>query len=88
MRLRYSQRFLASLRALGPDQRRTVLHTLEWFVEDPNAPGLFNHPLQGTLTAKRAISADTDLRIIFAERGGYAEVTLLDVGTHAAVYRP
>jgi len=87
MRLRYSQRFLSSFRALRPDQRRTVLHTIEWFVENPTAQGLFNHPLQGTLTGKRAISADTDLRIIFAERDDHEEVPLLDVGTHAAVYR-
>ena len=88
MRLRYSQRFLASFRALRPEQRQAVLHTLEWFAQDPTASGLFNHPLQGSLTGKRAISADTDLRIIFTERDDHAEVTLLDVGTHALVYRP
>lgn len=88
MRLGYTRRFLASLRALPPAEKRAVVRTLEWFVEHPTTPDPFNHALQGSMAGKRAISVDGDLRIIFTERGGYADVTLLDVGGHHLVYRP
>ena len=87
MRLRYTQRFIDALRALRPQEKQAVAHTLEWFIEDPTAAGLRNHALQGRLSGKRSITVDGDLRIVFTERDGYAEVTLLDVGGHAGVYR-
>jgi len=39
------------------------------------------------MNGKRAIVVDHDLRIIFTERGNYQDVTLLDVGSDAEVYR-
>lgn len=87
MRLRYAQRFLASFRLLPPAEKRAVLQTLEWFVENPTAAELSNHPLQGAMAGKRAMAVDGDLRIVFTEHDAYAEVTLLDVGGHLTVYR-
>ena len=87
MKLRYARRFVAALRLLPPAEKRAVLQTLEWFVENPTAVELSNHPLQGAMAGKRAIAVDGDLRIVFTERDAYAEVTLLDVGGHLTVYR-
>lgn len=87
MNLRYARRFVAALRLLPPAEKRAVLQTLEWFIENPMAAELSNHPLQGSMAGKRAIAVDGDLRIVFTERDAYAEVTLLDVGGHLAVYR-
>jgi mRNA-degrading endonuclease YafQ of YafQ-DinJ toxin-antitoxin module len=51
------------------------------------AAGLHNHALNGSMAGKRAISVDDDIRIVFIEHGDYAEVTLLDEGSHREVYR-
>jgi mRNA-degrading endonuclease YafQ of YafQ-DinJ toxin-antitoxin module len=68
MNVRYTRRFIASLRALQPAEKRSVGRTLEWFIENPTAPGLHNHPLQGAMSGTRAIAVDGDLRIVFTER--------------------
>ncbi len=88
MNLRYSQRFAAAARRLSVADKRAVTLALEWFVESPTAPGLANHALGGSMSGMRSVSADGDLRIVFTARGGYTEVTLLDVGRHLDVYRP
>ena len=87
MNIRYTRRFIVSLRALQPAEKHAVGRTLEWFVENPTDAGLSNHLLQGAMSGKRSIAVDGDLRIVFTERGNYAEVTLLDVGGHGAVCR-
>jgi mRNA-degrading endonuclease YafQ of YafQ-DinJ toxin-antitoxin module len=87
MNLRYSRRFVASLRRLAPADKIAVIHTLELFVENPFDPSLRNHALAGRMTGKRAFAVAGDLRIVFAERGNYQDVTLLDVGGHSSVYR-
>lgn len=87
MNLRYSKRFAAALRRLPAHDKHMVLHTVELFRENPFDPSLRNHALTGLMTGKRSISVDHDLRIIFTERGDYQDVTLLDIGTHAQVYR-
>ncbi|HLY56563.1 MAG TPA: type II toxin-antitoxin system mRNA interferase toxin, RelE/StbE family [Stellaceae bacterium] len=87
MNLRYSKRFEASLRKLSPDGKTTVIRALELLQENPFEPSLDNHPLAGRMTGKRAIAVDNDLRIVFTERGNHHDVTLLDVGSHADVYR-
>jgi mRNA-degrading endonuclease YafQ of YafQ-DinJ toxin-antitoxin module len=88
MNLKYARQFVAAARRLSLDDKRAVKLALEWFLENPTAPGLANHALRGSLAGKRSISADGDLRIVFTERGGYVDVTLLDVGRHLEVYRP
>ena len=87
MNLKYSQQFTIALRRLPPRDKLAVADTVDWFAEDPMSDGLHNHALHGGMSGKRAISVDDDIRIVFIERGDYAEVTLLDVGSHQDVYR-
>jgi mRNA-degrading endonuclease YafQ of YafQ-DinJ toxin-antitoxin module len=87
MNLRYSTRFVASLRGLPPDHKTAVIHALELCRDDPFDPSLGNHALAGRITGKRAFAAADDLRIVFTERGNYQDVTLLDVGGHSGVCR-
>ena len=87
MNIKYTRRFITSLRALQPAEKHPVGRTLEWSVENPTDAGLSNHPLQGAMSGKRSVAVYGDLRIVFTEPGNYAEVTLLDVGGHGAVYR-
>jgi addiction module RelE/StbE family toxin len=87
MNLRYSQKFSASLRRLQAPEKIAVIHAVELFQENPFDPSLRNHALTGKMSGKRALVVDHNLRIIFTERGNYQDVTLLDVGGHAEVYR-
>jgi addiction module RelE/StbE family toxin len=87
MRLRYSEKFASSLRKLTAADKKMVIHAIELFQEQPFHPSLRNHALTGKMSGKRAIVIDYDTRIIFTERGSYQDVTLLDVGSHAEVYR-
>jgi len=87
MNLRYSQKFVSSLRKLAAADKTTVILAVELFQENHIHPSLRNHALKGKMSGKRAIVVDHDLRIIFTERGNYQDVTLLDVGGHAEVYR-
>jgi mRNA-degrading endonuclease YafQ of YafQ-DinJ toxin-antitoxin module len=80
--LKYSRQLVASLSRLTAGKREAVAHTVDWFAENPLADGLANHPLFGRMAVRRAIAVDGDLRIVFRERGEYAEATLLDVGRH------
>jgi mRNA-degrading endonuclease YafQ of YafQ-DinJ toxin-antitoxin module len=48
---------------------------------------LKNHSLNGHLLGKRAVSAGSDLRIIFEEFNGYTLVIFLDLGKHNRVYK-
>ena len=88
MNLKTARQFAASFRRLPRWEQQSVTDTIAWFTEDPQAEGLRNHPLGGSMTGARAIAADGDLRIVFLERGNYAEVRLIDVGHHGDVYRP
>jgi addiction module RelE/StbE family toxin len=87
MNLRYSKKFAVSFRKLAVVDKSTVVHALELFQEHPFDASLRNHALRGKMSGKRAIVIDHDLRIVFTERGDYQDVTLLDVGSHADVYR-
>jgi len=87
MNLRYSRKFAASLRKLSIEDKVTTVHAVELFQENPFHNSLRNHALVGKMSGRRAIVADHDIRVIFTERGGYKDVTLLDVGTHSDVYR-
>jgi len=87
MNLRYSKRFIESFRKLSPEDKKAVLLVIELFQENPFAPSLRNHGLVGKMTGKGSLAVDLDLRIVFAEKGDYEDVTLLDVGGHVDVYR-
>jgi addiction module RelE/StbE family toxin len=87
MNVRYSRQFTSSYRKISPADRMAVIHAVELFQENPFDPSLNNHALAGRMTGRRAISVGHDLRVVFTERGGHQDVTLLDVGTHASVYR-
>jgi len=85
MNLRYSKKFVASFRKLSTDDKRTVIHALELFQDDPFHPSLRNHAIRDKMSGKRSIAVNNDLRIVFTEHG--QDVTLLAIGTHAEVYR-
>jgi addiction module RelE/StbE family toxin len=87
MNLRYSKKFGASFRKLPSADKTAVIHVIELFQQHPFDPSLCNHALTGNMSGKRAIAVDHDLRIVFTERNNYQDVTLLDVGGHADVYR-
>jgi len=87
MNLRYSEKFASSFRKLAAADKTAVILAVELFQENPFHPSLRNHALTGKMSGKRAMVVDHDLRIIFTERGTYQDVTLLDVGGHAVVYR-
>jgi addiction module RelE/StbE family toxin len=87
MNLRYSKKFAASFRKLPVADKTAVIHVIELFQQYPSDQSIRNHALTGKMTGKRALVVDHDLRIIFTERNNYEDVTLLDVGGHADVYR-
>jgi mRNA-degrading endonuclease YafQ of YafQ-DinJ toxin-antitoxin module len=59
---------------------------IDIFLSSPNDKKLLNHNLKGSLLGKRAISVNSDLRIIFEEFDNYTLVVFLDLGTHNRVY--
>ena len=86
MNLRFTPTFSASFRKLSRSDKRAVLEALEHFQANRYDPSLRDHPLGGGMAGWRALVVDADLRIVFAERNDYADVTLLRVGTHEDVY--
>jgi addiction module RelE/StbE family toxin len=87
MNLRYSSQFSISLRKLSRQDKQAALLALELFIENPDEASLHNHPLSGAMAGKRAFAVADDLRVVFVEQGNYHRVTLLDIGTHASIYR-
>lgn len=86
MKLVLKQAFIKQYAKLSVQQKQKVDVCLLKFQVDPKAPSLKNHMLKGRLKGKRAISAASNLRIIFLEEQGYVTVYLLAVGTHNQVY--
>ena len=78
---------MAAFRRLPSADKSAVVHAIELFQENPHDESLHNHGLEGAMAGRRAFAATHDLRIVFSERGNYADVTLLHVGGHSAVYR-
>jgi mRNA-degrading endonuclease YafQ of YafQ-DinJ toxin-antitoxin module len=62
----------------------TVLNQLE---EDPRAPRLRLHALQGKHRGEHAVSLTYSHRIVLVLRVLAKEIVLLDIGTHDEVYR-
>lgn len=84
--IRRSQKFDTAYRKLTYVERESVNATLDVFLDDPEHPMLDNHPLENAMEGARSIKAGVDLCIIFKVKGAYAEVILLNVGSHADVY--
>jgi len=87
MIIKYHKNFKKQFNKLIEKDRARVISAIEIFIENPNSASLHNHGLVGNLIGKRAISASTDLRIIFEEFDSYTLVILLDLGKHNQVYR-
>lgn len=78
--------FEKSFAKLSPKQKEKVKITIIIFKRDPHDERLNNHALHGKESAKRAISAGGDLRLIFEQENNYQRVTFYRVGTHNQVY--
>jgi addiction module RelE/StbE family toxin len=87
MNVLWSRRFSARYRRLSRADREAVIETIEAFRDNPLSSSFSNHALRGTMTGKRAIAVDDDLRLIFKVKGNYDEILLLDIGAHSEVYR-
>lgn len=86
MDIRRSKAFLKSYSTLSPVQKARVRIATENFAADRSNPALRDHPLKGKMKGLRSFSASWNLRIIYREEGGFAEVFLINVGSHNQVY--
>lgn len=86
MQIRYHKNFEKRFIRLSPHLKQKVLLTVEKFSKNPFEKTLYNHPLTGKLTGKRAIAVTRSIRIIFEEYERYTLVIMLDCGTHPQVY--
>lgn len=75
------------MKKLSPQLKGKVISTVETFFKNPHHPSLKNHALQGKLLGCRAIWVTGDVRIVFKAYEDYVLVVMLDVGTHAQVYK-
>jgi len=86
MKIKYHKRFEKQFKKLPEKIKNKVLEVIEIFVNDPHDKKLLNHNLKGNLLGKKAISVNSDLRIIFEEFDSYTLVIFLDLGTHNRIY--
>ncbi len=87
MNVRRSKQFMASFRRLSYADKMAVNEVIETFQDNPHDPSLANHALRGSMTGKRSLSVDHNLRIVFTVKGDYDQAVFLNVGTHDEVYR-
>ena len=87
MKIKYHKRFEKQFKKLLSRDKKKVINVIEIFVENVEHLSLHKHKLKGSLAGKRAISAGSDLRIIFEEFDGYTLVIFLDLGKHNRVYK-
>lgn len=87
MKILYAKHFNREVQKLSRENQKRVREALDLFEQNPFAPSLRNHALQGTQKGNRSISAGYDLRLIFIERDGYTLILFVDVGSHDDVYR-
>ena len=80
---RTAKRFLKQHRELVGDFA-SVLHRLE---QDPHAPELRLHSLQGKLAGRQAVSLTYSYRIVLTLVIADGEIVLHDIGSHDEVYR-
>jgi addiction module RelE/StbE family toxin len=86
MKIIYHKRFEKQFRKLTPKFKNKVIEVIGIFINDPLNKRLLSHNLKGNLLGKKAISINSDLRIIFEEFDDYTLVVFLDLGTHNRVY--
>lgn len=87
MIIRYDKKFLKAFDKLSCHHKKQSIAALEKLQEDPFYPSLHNHALKGFLRGKRAISVNSDIRIIFSLQDDYLIILLLDIGGHKSVYK-
>jgi mRNA-degrading endonuclease YafQ of YafQ-DinJ toxin-antitoxin module len=87
MNIKYHKRFEKQFKKLLGKEKERVLRAIGKFIDNPKDPILQNHSLKGVLSGKSAISAGSDLRIIFEEFDDYTLVIFLDLGKHNRVYK-
>ena len=87
MKIKYHKRFEKQFKKLLDRDKKKVINVIEIFVKNVEHLNLRNHKLKGNLAGKRAISAGSDLRIIFEEFDSYTLVIFLDLGKHNSVYK-
>ncbi|MCK5510617.1 type II toxin-antitoxin system mRNA interferase toxin, RelE/StbE family [Candidatus Parcubacteria bacterium] len=87
MKIKYHKRFEKQFKKLLDRDKKKVINVIEIFVKNVEHLNLRNHKLKGNLAGKRAISAGSDLRIIFEEFDSYTLVIFLDLGKHNRVYK-
>ena len=87
MRIDFHRAFIKNLERLSPTLQEKVSVTLGVLGKNPHDPLLHNHALKGRMIGKRSLSVTGSIRIIFIEYDDYVAALLLNVGTHAQVYR-
>ena len=85
--------FLRAFRRISrkrPDLTRDIEKTLRLLVEDPFAPQLEPHKLEGKLSGSWACKVGYDLRIVFdfikKEGQEESDILLIEIGSHEEVY--
>jgi addiction module RelE/StbE family toxin len=86
MKIHHHHNFNKAYAKLDTGLQEKVDAALEVFHANPKDPALDNHALRGDLEGKRAIRVAWNLRVVFEEHDDYAEVMLVDVGSHNQVY--
>lgn len=86
MKISHHHNFNKAYSKLEAKLQSRVDEVLEIFHTNPKDRKLDNHSLKGDLEGKRAIRVTWDVRIVFEEFDDYAEVLLVDVGSHNQVY--
>ena len=81
--LRTARKFLGR----HPDLKPEFIDLLRQLKDDPSAPRLRAHPLQGKHAGKRAVSLTYSFRVVITVQIRGKKVILLDIGSHAEVYR-
>ena len=71
---------------LSIKQQASIDQAITLFYKNPFDAKLRNHPLKGKYSNCNSIDAAFDLRIIFIQKGNYAVVILLKVGSHNQLY--
>jgi len=70
-----------------PDLRGQYLKTLQLLELDPSHPSLRLHALRGRLQGLHSVSINLSYRIALEMLISEAEIVLINVGSHDAVYR-
>lgn len=70
-----------------PDLKNHYLKTLQLLQLNPSHPSLRLHPLKGRLQGLQSVSISLSHRITLEMLVSEAEIILVNVGSHDAVYR-